>query len=197
MNIFTHYTNIDYILNNEDFNQSLDITLEEFEKRQPSCPTQNSGRAITTCSDDSVLFGVKNSILLKPWLDNTLSAYYALRNVISFDYDIYRAWCNRIYYGCTGVPHNHYHSDKGLVVVLYYQIPENSSKYVLIHEDVERSSYKDYDPDNLSFIDVKSGLAVCHSSKYYHAVTEHKSYDPRTVFIFDLECKNLKYDTTR
>ena len=187
MRVFTHYTNIDFILNDEEFNQSLEESLNYFESIQPPCPTQNGGKAITTCSNNAIVFNLKKSFLIKYWLENTLREYFRTLNITDYQYGVNRAWCNRIFYGCTGTPHRHLDAPNSLSLVLYYQIPENSSKFILIDTDIELPSYKDYDPYQLSFLDVKSGLGICHPGSYYHAVSEHKSEQPRTCFVFDIE----------
>jgi hypothetical protein len=187
VHIFSHFTNIEHIKNDQAFNQSLDKVLEEFSKIQPECETK-TGDAITTCGDNSVFYNIEKYHLVIQWAENTLSAYFSQRHIENFEYRFIRTWCNRIFKGCRGRLHDHYYGiENTLSLVLYYQIPENSSKYVVVDGRKKTDSYLDYDIEDVIILDVKEGLGICHSTKYFHDVTEHRSDIPRTVFVFDVE----------
>lgn len=196
MNIFTHYTDINHIINDKEFNEELDSLIEEYDKLDLFCPTVGKGKVVTTCSDSTAVLMLSKQNLIVEWLQKSLEEYFKYNNVENFYYRIRRQWCNCSYHGSEIKPHNHVATDGSLVAVLYYKIPKNCSKYVLIDSNDAKETYKDYPSELLSFIDVTSGLSIIHNPNYYHAVTEQLSTERRIVFVFDIEYR-LQNDTTR
>lgn len=190
MHVFSHRSDISHITHDVEFNQSLDVMLEEYYKRQPPYAEYTKGKSITTVGNHNLVYQIRGFDMVIQWLEHTLACYFGQRNTQNFSYQIHRAWCNRIYLGVSGRVHNHWAEvPNTLSVVLYYQTPTDSSKYVVIDNTDRRSSYTDYDVDDLIFFDPQPGLAILHDSRIYHDVTEHRNAKPRTVFVFDVEYK--------
>lgn len=187
MNVFSHKSDISHIQNDLEFNASLDEVLEDYYLRQPPYAQYTQGRSITTCLDWRVVYEIKKFDLILRWLDQSLLRFFHQQGIDNFGYQITRSWCNRIYHGVSGKVHNHWCGvDNSLNMILYYQTPPGSSKYVIINHEQVRERYTDYDTNDLVFFEVQPGLAICHASKVYHDVTEHQNHEPRTVFVFDI-----------
>jgi hypothetical protein len=184
---FTHYKNIDNIKQDKEFNEELNSLLNEYEKKDLT-PKTTKGKFITTCFDNGIL-SLNKHYLLTNWLQETLDEYFHYYNISNYFYRIRRQWVNCSFFGSEVKPHNHVAIDDSLIVVLYYEVPENCSKYVLINSNDEKESYKSYATSLLSFIEVLPGLSICHKPNYYHAVTEQKSEKRRISFVFDIEYK--------
>lgn len=183
---------IDYIKKDRIFNEALDNFLSE-ERFDMSGIDEVTGRAISTCHFDHEVLQLPKFFLIKNWLENVLFRYSSQTNLPSWsDYKFNRAWVNRIFEGCSGEPHIHGGKGTDLVVILYYHVPkEDSSNLVLIDDTEIKKSYNDYDFNKLAIVPTKTGMAICHSPKMLHAVTEHRSKEPRTCFVFDI---SLKWD---
>jgi hypothetical protein len=190
MHVFSHRSNIDHIHDNQEFNSSLDRLLEQYYLTQPVYAEYTQGKSITTCADHELVYKIQGFDMVIRWLEHSLSCFFGQRHVQNFQYQVIRSWCNRIYYGVSGKVHNHWSNiPNTLSVVLYYQTPTDSSKYVVIDHNEKRPCYTDYDIDDLIFFEPNTGLAIIHDSRIYHDVTEHQNQSPRTVFVFDIEYK--------
>jgi hypothetical protein len=197
--IFVCQKNINDIIKNKELNESLENVLVEYDAKEYRAKDQ-LGKAITTCHLNDVFFQIKNNDLLINWLEYTLNQYCKIKEKSYEKYKINRMWCNRMFTGCEVKPHVHYpvnfidFYNFHFVVVLYYQIPENSSNIIFIDSDEILNSWRDYEVDKINILKVNSGLSVLHDARIIHAIDKHKSKGSRTVFVFDIEME--LYDNT-
>jgi hypothetical protein len=182
-------TDISHIKNDPTFNKSLEQILHYAETRKMIAPEQ-TGRAISTSFDPKLIYQIQNNFLLCDWLGNVIKEYLLYNN--NKDYKeayLIRGWCHKIYEGSEVKPHTHNDSDIKLVVIMYYDVPKNSSSLLIINDKEKKNSYRDYDRKKIKEIKVEGGLAVCIKPTVMHATTEHKSNLPRTIFTFDMGFK--------
>jgi hypothetical protein len=185
MEIYVHQHNIERIVNDKEFNEHLTNVLNEKLGYSPD----GQGNFTTTAYDQTLFYEIDNKRYILNWLKNVVENYCKEKQIIIQDILIERSWCNRFFYGAKGKPHCHSHPNTIVdnVVILYYQIPENSSKFVLINSKEQLESYDEYKYKDLHFLPVRPGMAIIHDADVLHAVSEHHSDEPRTVFVFDIK----------
>lgn len=79
-----------------------------------------------------------------------------------------RAWLNRMFKGCEVQSHTYKYFD-GVVSIFYFDVPENSAKFLVENDEIE----------------VSTGNLIMHDSKLPHAVSKHMNDSPRTCIIFE------------
>jgi len=98
--------------------------------------------------------------------------------------DLYQAFTNKLYPGCSGKVHNHTASGHG-VVVFYFQQPQFGSELVLVKDGfigADLENFKDQDKHHLK---VKQGDLIIHETRTWHGVTVNNGSTPRIVFVFE------------
>jgi hypothetical protein len=186
MEIYIHQHNIEHIVNDKEFNEHLTNVLNDH--KGGYCPEAgDTGEYISTASDNSILFKIDNRQYIMNWLQKVVSDYCSEKGIYIEKLHLNRSWCNRIYRNTKGAPHKHIDPNTDKVVILYYEAPENSSKFVFINSNERLNSYDEYKYKDLHFLTVKPGMAIMHDSQTMHAITEHNSDEPRTVFVFDIK----------
>jgi hypothetical protein len=186
MQVYIHNHNIEHIVNDKEFNEHLTNVLNRHENSY--CPEAgDSGEYISTWNDNSLFFEIDNRQYIMNWLQKVVSDYCSEKSVHVESVEINRSWCNRIKRNTKGKPHTHGGPDTQKVVILYYQVPENSSKFVFINSKEQLESYDEYKYKDLHFLPVHPGMAIVHDADVLHAITEHNSDEPRTVFVFDIK----------
>ena len=173
MSLFLYKKNINHILRDTEFNAHLNKVLNDFYDTQPFCPeAAGTGKAITTCSDNSIFFEIDKKHYLLNWLKEVIEDYCKETNTEIKAFNLDRCWCNRIYHGVQGEYHNHGTKDSNRkVIILYYEVPFNSSKFI-VNENTQ--------------LGVESGMAIVHDIDMPHSVSKNESKEQRTVFVFDI-----------
>jgi len=187
--IFVHTKDIEYIRHDKEFNQHLDKVLNDFyDKQQPDCP-QAIGKSITTCSDNTIFFEIdKHRQYIIDWCKEVVFEYCKKTETHIKSFSIDRCWCNRTYIGAKGKPHNHGTAEdlNRKVVLLYYEASKDCSDLIFIRSDEILNCHTLYEENQKYFLSVETGMAVVHSADCIHAVSENKTNEQRTVFVFDI-----------
>jgi hypothetical protein len=191
MEIYVHQHNIDHIVNDKEFNEHLSKCLISYSASEVT-EVQGNGLFKSTVrkNHDEELFyfqTIDNRGYILNWLRKVILDYCKDVKIRLESIHLQRAWCNRIYRNVKGKPHYHNGTDKGKVLILYYEAPKGSSDFVFINSKQQLDSYEMYDKEQLHFLPVRPGMAIIHDLDVLHAVTEHNSDDPRTVFVFDIK----------
>jgi hypothetical protein len=186
MQVYIHNHNIEHIVNDKEFNEHLTDVLN-MHVGGYSPEAGDTGEYVSTSNDDSVIFKIDNRQYIMNWLRKVVSDYCLKKGIRAEKLQINRSWCNRIQRNTKGKPHTHGGPDTQKVVILYYEVPENSSKFVFINSNEQLDSYDEYKYKDLHFLTVKPGMAIMHDAEVVHAITEHQSDEPRTVFVFDIK----------
>lgn len=186
MKIYIHQHNIDHITNDTEFNEHLTNVLD-LHRGGYSPELGDTGEYVSTSRDDSVLLKIDNRRHIIKWLLKVVADYCSKRGTEIDELQVRRCWCNRTHRNTKIAPHIHLNSPyTKKVAILYYEAPENSSKFVIIDSKEQLNSYDSYDENLLQFVEVNPGMAIMHDADVMHAVTEHNSDKHRTVFVFDI-----------
>jgi len=99
---------------------------------------------------------------------------------------ITRMWMNRIWKGASAATHFHgLRPDEG-VGIFYVDVPEgNSSDLVVIYSGEAGLAIEEYQPEELQYMNVKTGDLILHDMMLPHAVSQHNNRKPRTALIFE------------
>lgn len=97
-----------------------------------------------------------------------------------------RTWVNKIFEGCSGACHIHPSENSG-VAIFYLSAPEGSSDLVIINNGVEGTPHTNYKLEDTFYLPVKTGQLVVHKPETPHAVSEHKSSEPRVCLIMEFK----------
>jgi len=200
--IFVHTKDIEYIRQDKEFNQHLDKVLDDFYIRQPYCVDVSIGKTITTCSNSSIFFEIDKKEYIFNWCKEVVFAYCKKTETRIKSFSIDRCWCNRSYLGTKVKPHDHvspykpnekYSKSpfnesfcKKKVVVLYYEALKDCSDLIFIRSDEILDCHTLYEENQKYFLPVETGMAVVHSADLLHAVSENKTNEQRTVFVFEI-----------
>ena len=177
------------------FNKRLDLFLKDFEKDMPYCD-ESIGRSITTCSDNDLFFKIDGPERhAMRWFYQTIQKYYSRVERSPSEIYIKRNWINRCFEGTTVKPHFHYDPDlevadneEHLVVILYYECEPNASEIVFLSGEVIKDSIDEYHRSQRHAVSIEPGLAIVHPNSLIHSVSELKSEQYRTCFVFDIKC---------
>jgi hypothetical protein len=186
MKIYVHQHNIEHIVNDKEFNGHLTNVLNQYVDII-SPEAGDSGEYITTAHDSSIIHRIDIRKHIENWLRKVVVDYCKEKKITISDIEVIRSWSNRIHRGVGGKPHRHNGPETDKVVILYYEVPKGSSDFVIIDSKEELQSYELYDKEKLHFLPVRPGMAIMHDTDVLHAVTEHNSDEPRTVFVFDIK----------
>lgn len=186
---FIRYSNIfipDFE-NNKNFKIDIDSFLKEEMKTRTIAAPEAQGRALSSVSSKNKLFNFPwfyNFIIhLSPYIENSMNFF----NLEGKNLKIKRAWVNKIFKGCKGTNHSHGVDNCDLVCIYYYSSPENSSQLILNNFKFFNVT-DDLIPEELKYyIKVKTGDLVVHRPGTFHAVSEHKSDEPRICFVVELK----------
>jgi hypothetical protein len=182
-------TDISHIRNDPSFNKSLEQILHYAETRKMIAPEQ-TGRAISTSFDPKLIYQLKNIEMVHDWLGDIIQKYIKYNNIKNFkEAYLIRGWCHKVYKGSIIKPHTHNDKEIKFVVVMYYDVPKNSSNLFIIDDKEKKDSYLDYDKKKVKEIKVEEGLAICFPPLTMHATNEHMSDLPRIIFTFDVGLK--------
>jgi hypothetical protein len=188
MEIYVHQHNIGHIVNDKEFNEHLTRLLKE--NSANSVPEiNNTGEYFSTVGMLDGFFLTDKQQHIANWFKKVISDYAKEKGIEIKSVEVLKTWCNRIFRGVKGMPHNHWGETcvAEKVLILYYQVPVKSSDFVIIDSKEQLQSYEMYDKDRLHFIPVRPGMAILHDINMMHAFTEHNSDDPRTCFVFDIK----------
>jgi hypothetical protein len=188
MEIYVHQHNIEHIVNDKEFNEHLTKVLNEYRDEYVPEPG-DTGEYSSTSKDNSIFLRIDNRQYITNWLREVISDYFSEKGVQAENIQVNRCWCNRVRRNTKVKPHTHagQDTDTEKVVILYYEAPENSSKFVLVNSNERLNSYDEYDYEDLQLFAVKPGMAIIHDADVLHATTEHNSDEPRTIFVFDIK----------
>jgi len=192
MEIYVHQHNIEHIVNDKEFNEHLAKCLDLYAHNIVPEVEDFGGKFSSTVSLDyyeemHYFQEIDNRKYIMNWLKTVVLSYCKDKNIKIKDLELKRAWCNRIHRGVKGKPHRHNGPETDKVVILYYEAPKGSSDFVIIDSDEQLDSYDLYDKERLHFLPVHAGMALMHDGEIMHAITEHQSDEPRTVFVFDIK----------
>jgi len=178
---------------NEQFRESLDklfniarnISIEHNYK-----PEEQVGNIITSSIVSRIpahVFIVDGFDKLYDWIYTKLmsvSSSFGIENPKTIK--ISRAWANKMYRGSSGLCHNHVsNKEYSGVAIFYVSVPEGSSDIVFVDGGINNTPLSDYTEDVKNYVKLSDGDLLIHSSDSPHAITEHKSDEPRICIILD------------
>jgi len=172
---------------NSKFNDSLRENLDNFDTTK-KLPDSANGKAYSVLihkenKTNPNVSGFNELIdLVMPSLDENLEKICGSKSKRMIS-----CWANRMHVNSYGSIHTHVGVD--YVMLLYYNVPENSSDLIFIHP-----KYGFYDKDVLSIpqtdqlkIKVSEGMCLLHEGKMLHAVSIHNNRIPREVIVLEFK----------
>ena len=178
---------------NDEFKQSLEKLFQVAKKicnEYDFKPEEQVGDVITSCIISDIpqhVFNVDRFDNLYEWICNKLmsvSSSFGIEN--PKEVKISRAWANKMYKGSSGLCHNHIsNKEYSGVAIFYVSVPEGSSDIVFVDGGVNNTPLSEYPEDVKEYVKLKDGDLLIHESDSPHAVTEHKSDDPRMCIVLD------------
>jgi hypothetical protein len=145
---------------------------------------EQQGNAISSVGSDFNILHLEQTYNLASWIISQILEIDEYKSKGSTTIDFIRHWANRIYEGCSGLCHTHTRNVDG-VAIFYLDVPDGGSNLVIINNGEENSNYLNYDEKDRHHIGVESGTLLIHKPDVPHAVSIHKSKDPRTCLIFE------------
>lgn len=112
----------------------------------------------------------------------SVSDYFGYPN--AKDVTFFRAWTNKIYKGCSGNVHDH-DPNSHAMAVFYPLAPEDSADFGLVKDGWAHAKNHEIKPENISWQNIKEGDLIFHETRAWHTVSEHKSDEPRIVFVME------------
>jgi hypothetical protein len=163
---------IDDLFNTEFIKTIGSISPEQRGIGYSTCHLENNS-SVTNLTDISLLIDYITGIIVENFYQNpNQQIFYP------------RIWINKIFKHCSGTCHIHSDSDVDGVVIFYYSSPKNSSKLIVLKDNIEGEVREEH--FNIShFIDVSTGDLLIHKNDVPHAVSEHLNDEPRICFIFE------------
>lgn len=147
-------------------------------------PSERQGTAITSVGSEFNVLHLDQTHNLANWIISQILEIDEYKSKGSITIDFIRHWANRIYEGCSGLCHTHTDNVDG-VAIFYLDVPVGGSDLIIIKDGKENSDHLHYSDNDKFYIPVKSGNLLIHKSDVPHAVSIHKSKDPRTCLIFE------------
>ena len=114
------------------------------------------------------------------------------KEVLGKDVKITKSWMNMMEYNSQGRCHNHLGYADGesnespdLVAIFYPNNPTNGSDLVIIKDGQAGKLYTEF--KDTFHISPKPGDLILHSPDIWHAVSVHKSHEPRLCFVYHIK----------
>lgn len=170
--------NLYSLKNNTKFNDEIEERFNiqsEVSKRPPEA------------QGDAYSIGIKSMDTfdeLMHFLIPAVNPYHELlanRNIIG----VTRCWANRMNKDSSGAIHTHHKQIK--ILILYYNVPENSGDLVFVDPKYKDVLNTELIPDSDKLhIQVSEGTCILYDGEIPHGVSRHKSDESRDAFIFEL-----------
>jgi len=147
------------------------------------------GNTFTTCGGEvSILDYSDETLELTNWIKDKIISIGRVENLKRKDIQFTRNWVNKMSFGSSGEVHTHSEHDGDAVAIFYLKNSEYGSKLVIVNDSKKNcKNYFDYDSSDLRLIDTNEGDLVIHDINVTHAVSEHKSKEPRICLIFEFK----------
>ena len=100
--------------------------------------------------------------------------------------NIINVFSNKMWPDSVGSVHHHPETFHG-VAVFYLQCPLNSSDLYIVPRGFMGATEKDFDPSELSYLNVKQGELIIHNPLAWHGVSKNNSKENRTVLVFEFQ----------
>ncbi len=172
------------VQNYADFNKQLQ---DELDKNNIS----NAPRAIESNGNTYSVWNIDTIPGFTNLLSSTnLESQLEKLNASNFT-KIKRAWVNRMHKN--SFVSIHWHDSNVKVLIIYYNVPDDSSDLILIDPKYKILRYENSIsvPEDCKYnLKVKEGMCVLHNGDMLHAVSEHLSEYPRDTIIIELEPAN-------
>lgn len=151
------------------------------------CLDDQNGEAVSTFRlKDYFLFkNVKGIDQFKQWFEVqalAVSSYFGHPDAKGVTY--FRAWTNKMFKGSSGNVHDH-DPDSHAMAVFYPIAPDGSADFGLVKDGWAHAKNHDIPLENISWQNVKEGDLIFHETNAWHTVSEHKSEEPRVVFVIE------------
>jgi hypothetical protein len=131
---------------------------------------------------------IQNSVLpIKGWISDCI-----LESAVDLGYtrvtkvNIINIFSNKMWPGSAGSIHHHPGTFHG-VAVFYLQCPLDSSDLYIVPNGFMGATEKDFDPSDLSYLNVKQGDLIIHNPLAWHGVTKNNSKENRIVLVFEFQ----------
>lgn len=189
---------------NEIFNSKIcvwEVDIEQFKRtskfdKELEYAFKFSGHVYDAQQKEGDAISLKNGVMEKflffddiiQLLHSSLNEQLNLLNVPKHkrNVQLVRCWANRMNKNSRGLIHHH---QKGrMVLILYYDIPENSGDLVFIdskHYDKLLMTEEEIPENDKKYLKVKNGMCVLHESELLHAVTKNLNDKPRQCLVFE------------
>lgn len=172
------------IYKNKELVEGLDFLFSQ-SNLDPYLEDQN-GKGLSTFRVPGYwLFDVRGIELFQKWFKIQaleVSDYFGQPNAT--DIKIFRCWTNKGWKGYSGNVHDH-DPDSHAMAVFYPLAPEGSADFGLVKDGWAHAKNHEILPENIAWQNIKEGDLIFHETRAWHTVSEHKSDNPRIVFVIE------------